>query len=375
MTSILYVGVDVDDNRFTATFINKHNHYHTIKTAPNFKALHKAITKTALPNEFIKVCYEASYLGFSLKRQFDKVGIHCDLIASSQIPVRPSDRIKTDRLDSEKLAKYYKQGLLKIVRAIDEESEGHRLLIRGRNQTVHACKICKQQILSACRCQGIDYRSSTQCKSYWTKGHLAFLNGLLKDDRFNLHFRKDLEYKLYLLATHQGVVKQYDNDIHQLAISKRYRQAVGYLGCIRGIAELTAMTFIVEIGDIHRFAHPRKLMSYAGLSVCEYSSGGKSRKGGVTNMGNKYIRTAAVEACQLAGSRCTVNKALRGRRIEQDLVAIEIGDRCMRRLYKKYHQLFHANKHFNKIKVACARELLGFIWEALHAAAAAELAD
>ena len=156
MTSILYVGVDVDDNRFTATFINKHNHYHTIKTAPNFKALHKAITKTALPKEFIKVCYEASYLGFSLKRQFDKVGIHCDIIAPSQIPVRPSDRIKTDRLDSEKLARYYKQGLLKIVRTIDEESEGHRLLIRGRNQTVHACKIRKQQILSACRCQGID---------------------------------------------------------------------------------------------------------------------------------------------------------------------------------------------------------------------------
>ena len=56
MTSILYVGVDVDDNRFTATAIDKHNNYQTIKTAPTFKALHKALTKIALPNEYIKVC-------------------------------------------------------------------------------------------------------------------------------------------------------------------------------------------------------------------------------------------------------------------------------------------------------------------------------
>ena len=143
------------------------------------------------------------------------------MIAPSQIPVYPSDRIKTDRLDSMKLARYYKQGLLKIVRAIDEESEGHRQLIRGRNQAVDACKICKQQILSACRCFGINYLTSTQSKSYWTKGHMAFLNGLLKDESLNLRFRKDLEYKLYLLATHQGVVKQYDNDIHQLAKSEQ----------------------------------------------------------------------------------------------------------------------------------------------------------
>ena len=61
MTSILYVGVDVDDNRFTATAIDKHNNYQTIKTAPTFKALYKALTKIALSYEYIKVCYEASY--------------------------------------------------------------------------------------------------------------------------------------------------------------------------------------------------------------------------------------------------------------------------------------------------------------------------
>ena len=181
------------------------------------------------------------------------------------------------------------------------------------------------------------------------------------DESLDVYFRKDLENKLYLLHTHQGTIRRYEDNIHQLAKSEQYRKSVGYLYCIRGIAELIAMAFIVEIGDIHRFASPRKLTSYAGLSVCEYSSGGKSHKGGITHMGNKYIRTASVEVCQLPSIRCAVNKALRGRRVDQDLVAIEIGDRCMRRLYKKYHQMFGANKPFNKIKVACARKLSSFV--------------
>ncbi len=74
----------------------------------------------------------------------------------------------------------------------------------------------------------------------------------------------------------------------------------------------------------------------------------------------------------MAGRRYSVNKALRARRTDQDLVAIEIGDRCMKRLYKKYQAMYHANKPFNKTKVACARELLGFVWEALRVAQAAE---
>jgi len=49
--------------------------------------------------------------------------------------------------------------------------------------------------------------------------------------------------------------------------------------------------------------------------------------------------------------------------------AIKIADKCMRRLYKKGQQLYFKGKHTNKVKVACAREMLGFIWEALNKAA------
>ena len=150
------------------------------------------------------------------------------MIAASKIPVCPADRIKTDRLDSVKLAEYYKRGMLTIVRDMDEETQGYRHLIRGRNQAVHACKICKQQILSACRYYGMSYLTSTQSKSYWTQRHLAFLNGLLKDDSLDRYFRMDLENKLYVLQTYQGMIKKYEAQIHQLEMSEPYRKLVGY---------------------------------------------------------------------------------------------------------------------------------------------------
>ncbi len=58
------------------------------------------------------------------------------------------------------------------------------------------------------------------------------------------------------------------------------------------------MTLITEIGNIRRFKHPNKLTSYCGLDVAEYSSGGKEKKFGITKMGNRQIRTAAIESCQ-----------------------------------------------------------------------------
>jgi hypothetical protein len=42
---------------------------------------------------------------------------------------------------------------------------------------------------------------------------------------------------------------------------------------------------------------------------------------------------------------------------------IAIADRCMRRLNKKGNRLLLAGKHPNKVKVACAREMVGFVWE------------
>ena len=84
-------------------------------------------------------------------------------------------------------------------------------------------------------------------------------------------------------------------------------------------------------------------------------------------MGNHRIRTIAVESCQQASSRYRVSKRLKAARKGQPKKIIDIADKCMRRLSKRSFHLREANKHVNKVKVACAREFLCFIWETLRA--------
>jgi transposase len=57
---------------------------------------------------------------------------------------------------------------------------------------------------------------------------------------------------------------------------------------------VVAASFVVEIGDIRRFEHPRKLTGYLGLVPEERSTGETVRRGSITKMGNPRIRQLLV---------------------------------------------------------------------------------
>ena len=90
------------------------------------------------------------------------------------------------------------------------------------------------------------------------------------------------------------------------------------------------MGLILELGDITRFSHPRKLTSYAGMDLREYSSGGKERKYSMSKMGNSHIRTTVVEACQGAKLKPKISRSLKNRRDGIPAKYTEVADRCMK---------------------------------------------
>jgi transposase len=62
------------------------------------------------------------------------------------------------------------------------------------------------------------------------------------------------------------------------------------LQALRGVALISAVTFMAEIGDVRRFENPRKLMAYLGLVPSEYSTGQTVKCGGITKAGNSRVR-------------------------------------------------------------------------------------
>ncbi len=366
---LLHVGLDVDDKSFhIGAFCKETGEIFEMTSKPNLGNLMKKLEKLKEQNFDIKLCYEATYIGYSLCRDLNKNGYDSEIIASSMIPELASGRVKTDRLDAMKLAKYYSNDLLTPIHIPTEEDEHERDLLRGRNFLVDQRKVLKRHILSACRRNNLHYKLETGSKHHWTRKHDDWL--IDNVNKMSGPIRLNFEILLRQYEKISEGISEYDKAIESLAETEKYKKKKDALNCFRGISTLTAMTLITEIGDVRRFKHPRQLTSYCGLDVIEYSSGGKEKKFGITKMGNWRIRTSIIESCQRLDRVSPLSKRLKAHRKGQDIKVIDIADRCTKRLKKRSNNLLDLGKHRNKVKVACAREFLGFVWETLHHIAA-----
>jgi transposase len=84
-----------------------------------------------------------------------------------------------------------------------------------------------------------------------------------------------------------------DRELRQLGAEHPY---VPLLMSAPGIAWVLGYTIASEIGDIARFASPKKLCGYTGLCPRVYQSGRTDRRGTLTHAGPKYLRWALMEA-------------------------------------------------------------------------------
>ena len=363
-SNILHIGLDVDDkNLHGAIFDVTTGELSNFKCKPTISGLMKKLKPLLKKGKKLKICYEASYIGFSLYRDLLKRGIECEVIAPSLIPVKPGDKVKTDKKDASKLAIYHSKGELTKVEVPDEQDEAVRSLTRSRSFMVEERKRLKQHILSLCRFHNINYRQETGKLKYWTKSHIEWL-----EEKIEVLLKELKETFRLLLSSYESLsltISNFENQIKEVSESKRYKERVKALNSFRGLDTLSSLSLIVEIGDIKRFSHPKYLTSYSGFDLIEYTSGEKEKKYCITKMGNKRIRTTVVESSQLSFSVPKISRRLNRAREGVDIKIINIADKCMDRLRDKYIRMLHKGKSRNKIKVACARELLCFIWEAL----------
>ncbi len=135
--------------------------------------------------------------------------------------------------------------------------------------------------------------------------------------------------------------------------------------CLRGI-KLTAATVLVsEIGDIHRFRHPRQLMGFLGLVPLEKSTGTTRRVGSITKAGNAHARWMMIEVAQHALLPPKVSTQLSRRQEGQPAAYRELAWQVQTRLHKRDWHLLQRKVMPAKVTVALARELTGFIWAML----------
>ena len=155
--TIIYVGVDVDDTQYHGSAFNKATgEVIDVKSRATLKGLVGQLGKVAkhFPGCAIKVCYEASYVGYSLQRDLIGQGFHCDVVAPTSIPSPRGKAIKTDRIDAGYRAPFYANGWLTIVQPPDAEQEQDRDLLRSRQNLLGPRTDLRRPIQSLLRRNG-----------------------------------------------------------------------------------------------------------------------------------------------------------------------------------------------------------------------------
>lgn len=142
----------------------------------------------------------------------------------------------------------------------------------------------------------------------------------------------------------------------------RMHAVIGALQAMRGIAQISAVTIVAELGDISRFATPRQLMGYSGLVSREHLSGERTQRGANTKTGNAHVRRIVVEASWAYRYRPRIGNVLARRQVGASESVKEIAWKAQHRLHQRYRTLLGRGKSKQQAVTAIGRELLGFIW-------------
>ena len=307
----------------------------------------------------VRAVYEAGPTGFALARAAAERGLDVRVCAPGLIPKRPTDRIKTDARDAERLARLLAAGELTLVRVPTLEEEQLRDLVRAREDLRGDLNRARQRLSHLLRRRGLRF---TGPGANWTRAHRGWLRNLEFDDRATRVTFADYLAAVDALEQRRGVL---DQTLAELAPESPFAETIARLRCFRGIDLLAAAGLCAEVGDFDRFGHPRQLAAFLGLVPSERTSDEKRRQGQITKAGPKHSRRLLVEAAKHSWRRPAVSDQLRRRQAGQDPRVCAIAWRAQRRLHTQWHKLTtDKGKPANVATVACARELATFVWEA-----------
>jgi transposase len=359
MKTVRFVGLDVHAETITVAVAEPKGEVRFVGQIPNrSESISKLVRKLGKPEQ-LRVCYEAGPTGYVLYWQLTQLGVKCEVVAPTLIPVKSGDRVKTDRRDAQKLARSYRAGDLRAVWVPDAAHEALRDLVRARLAAKRDQLRARHRLSKFLLRHG---RRSPTPMTPWTKRHLEWMKS-------KVHFEQAAQEATLSDYLHEvehtdarieRLERAIDSAIH--SVPAKMRALIEGLQSLRGIAQVSAVTIVAELGEVSRFAHPRQLMGYSGAVSREHSTGASIRRGPISKAGNAHLRRIVVEAAWAYRHRPGIGKILASRQRCASAAVKEIAWKAQQRLHQRYSRLMARGKCKQQIVTAVGRELLGFIW-------------
>jgi transposase len=344
MKTIRFVGLDVHSDKIAVAIAEPDGELRFLGVIPNREdSVRRMVRKLGDPKS-LRTCYEAGPTGFVLYWQLTAMGVECDVVAPTLVPVKSGDRVMTHVREAEKLARCLRAGDLTTVWVPDAAHEALRDLARARECALRDELRAKHRLGRFLLRHG--KRRPDYLKAVWTTKHLKWI-------KTEVHFEQHPQEVALTDYVHEVEHAMLRIERLNLAIQEaarsvppQMRAVMDGLQTLRGVAEIAAITIV----------------AYSGLVPSEFSTGNRTVHGGITKTGNAHLRRVVMQAACAYQYRPWLGGEILKRQAGASAEVREIARKTQNRLHMRYQKLLSRRKNKNQIVTAVGRELLGFIW-------------
>src|SRR5580693_10685026 len=241
-----FLGLDVHAETIAVAVAEPDGEVRSLGTIANREESIRKLIRKLGPADQLRACYEAGPTGFVLYWQLTQLGVECAVVAPTLVPKKSGDRVKTDRRDALKLARSHRSDDLTAVWVPDEGSEALRDLVRAREAAkqdqLRARHRLSKFLLRTGQRPAAGVKAWTQAYGNWVK-QIHFTQAARESTL--LDYLHEVEH----MAERVKRLEQAIADAVQVA-SPQMQEVVRGLQALRGIAQISAVTLVAELGEL-----------------------------------------------------------------------------------------------------------------------------
>lgn len=298
----VFVGIDVSLRSYAVAIRSGRELVHRCVVPARYEHLRALWGR--LPGCRIHAVYEAGFSGFGLHDALCADGIDACVTPPSKMP-RSGDKVKTDRVDAQKLSEELEHGSLRGCRVPDLRLRADREWSRYLEQLTRQQTRLKVQIKLRLALHGLTPPLDQARR--WSKAYRAQVLAMVGADGPLATILRDMLDQLGEVERRRTQMKK---ALRQLARTEPYRPFAQLMQSAPGIGWLTAIRLVLEWGDLRDFRNGASFASYLGLTPSEHSSGDRAHRGRITRQGSRWVRTWLIESTWKA---VTIDPALGAR--------------------------------------------------------------
>ena len=290
---LLFIGIDVHKSKWVVTIRTYELELKTFTMKPSAEQLEKFLIKN-YPGADYRIVYECCFSGFWIYDYFSEKGYKIIVTPTNRI-YKDGSIIKTDKIDSRKLAFQHSRGLLREVMVPEKRIREYKYIFRIYDKQ----KMRKGQILRQIKAF-LEQKNHPLKWSKWNKGLVEKLKGLNFSRRDGFPGEKLFDMKFSRLLTEYEYVvdqiKDTEKIIEKIKEDEELGRRINILEKINGIGIISAVRMSVYLFHRkERFERSERLNHYLGLTPSERSSGDKITRGKSGMCGNRQLRSIIIQ--------------------------------------------------------------------------------